>query len=282
MWFLPLLGGSAALGMQLLQGSGWTLSLGLRTSLACGAGFLAAVTWTLVEDQLRTRKRKPSTNELADGMLEQDEQIRTVRESIGLLEDRFNEFLARRDVDSTRVDNNLLDLTHDVANLRTRNPSDELRPQLKAIADKFGELAGVRAVVANLSSKVRRVEGLADQVKLVERRILAAAESGAEGPSGLNALGERLGDLHQSLSSVLSDDIGSVPLEETKARLEALESKVNSLSESFVSLREEVTKATEPEGLSEALMRAISAQARIPSEQAPASLSREYDMRRAA
>jgi|GEM_PF-6583077 len=282
-WLLPLAGAGGVALAQYTQNAGFHLQAGLRVSLAGGAGFLAAVTWTLIEDGLRSRKRKPTTEQLAEGIEEQNDQLRTVREGLGELEDRFSEFLAKHEVDSNRLDNSLLDLNHDVATMRNRNPSDELRPQLKAIADKFGELAGVRAVVANLSSKVRKVEGLAGQIKLVEKRIMAAADESAQtGGQGLQALGAKLGDLHQSLSDVLVNDIDAIPLENMRESLESLERRVNSLGEEFTRLRAEVSRATEPEGLSEALARAMSLQTKIPADPVPASLSQEYRSRMAA
>lgn len=203
LWSLPLLAGASALAVSMARTpDGGGLQTLLEASIATGIAFVLTAAWTVVADWRAGMPRVPSRAEQQAHIEISQRNIEVLRMELRTLEDGLKNYLAAKKAETEKIQGDIKDLNNDVVLLKGKDPVEALRPQLSAIADKFGELAGVRAVVANLSSKVRSVEALAGQVREVEARLTTnpAAPETAQFASATTAeLDARLAILRQEM-----------------------------------------------------------------------------------
>lgn len=173
-WSLPMIGGGMWLAARLgiSQDSVDLARASLESSAAAGVGLLVSFMANVIQDNARRKMAIVSANADRIRKLELTHtHVEEVRAELICLKQALTDFIQSKQTDTRKIRNSIVDLNNDIARLKDQDPSNELRPQLEAIARKFGELAGVRQVVKTLSSKVRKVESLAAQVYEVEGRI---------------------------------------------------------------------------------------------------------------
>ena len=209
LWSIPALAGVVALLAFAVRGGEGYVRAAVETVVAVGIGFLLTAGWTIVQDlraNLAYRAKRRSIE-----LKLHAEAIETLNHNVSIVTSGLKNYLVSKREEGVKVRTSLIDLDSDVVMLKRRDPAAALRPQLSAIADKFGELAGVRAVVANLSSKMKCVEEIANQVREVEQRVERRA---AENEWAKN-LGTEIAALKADIAAQLSKAVSLESVSET-------------------------------------------------------------------
>ncbi len=261
LWSLPLLAGFAGLLLfQFRDGSLLSLRTAFEVSVAGGIGFLGAALWTLVQDWKAGLPKTLSRAHQQAKLELQERNLGTLKTELRSLEAGLQDYLAAKKQEGKKVHNTLLDLNNDISLVKAKDPLGQLQPQLKAIADKFGELAGVRAVVANLSSKIRQVESLTQKVqksdfafegdnrednretvKIVHKASVGAQESQATLQKLQHDMETRFeSQLQQGVTRLIentdNDQIAKILNEELGKRLETIERRFTKVSRTITDL----------------------------------------------
>ena len=179
LWLYPILGGLAGVAWHAFSASSVVAEVMLgQAGIGLVTGFaIGSVKYGISQRNAGRSARRSRVHHKIQVELNSSE-ISMVRSELTALRKGLKDYLASKKVESDKIRSSIIDLNNDVARIKERDPREELEPQLKAIADKFGELAGVRNSVRKISRKMARVEGLAQQVAEVEGRL--AAKSKAE------------------------------------------------------------------------------------------------------
>lgn len=214
LWSIPVISaGAACAAFAARAGQGGTPRMVVEAMVAGGLGFLIAAAWTTVETS-KGKARKTSLR--AEELLETRQSRRDVealRTEILALEGGLHCYLDAKKQEGVKLRNAIIDLNNDVARLKDESPVQQLKPQLEAIAEKFGELSSVRQAVGKLSIKMRRVEAIGQQVAEAEARISSNAarpEETGEDRQAIARLREEFGKLKVELSGELKRDLSAV------------------------------------------------------------------------
>lgn len=180
LWSIPLLAGTAGAAFFALRGGdGPLMRCVFETVVAAAIGFVLTAAWTLAQDLFARLPFAPSRIRQQEQLDTQQHLLTGVQQELRGLEYGLQEYLTAKKAEGQALNDRILDIENDITLLKDDDPAEELREQLSLIADKFGELAGVRAAVGQLSGKVKFIEDVARQVQETQTSI-AEAEKGSE------------------------------------------------------------------------------------------------------
>ncbi|MCK6439489.1 MAG: hypothetical protein L6Q71_04735 [Planctomycetes bacterium] len=213
LWSFPLVAALVALAATVVRtGHDPALRVFVEMAVSAGAAFVLTAGWMLVQDLRTGWKKLPSRAEQYAELKVQGGMIAIVHEELRSLEAGLQEYLVAKKTEGLKFRDQIMDLENDVARIKASDPTMALKGQLSLIADKFGELAGVRAMVNKIAGKLDTVEKLARQaedahVRLAQRGWSAAADDGSKPQDWFASIEARIEAVRAEVSAAQKVDV---------------------------------------------------------------------------